>query len=342
MQQPDAQQIAALLPNAAPFTLDTLPGDASNRRYFRVHQGDASFILMQLAAAEGFKKSEEAVTGEVPVEELPFLNMQRYLTRAPIPVPAIVGQDMDAGLILLEDFGDRSLMAAIEGRPEEDVTALYWEAVDHLAMMQRATPLDDGCVASHRTYTEELLIWEFHHYVEYGIEARYRTLVPPDQKQVLDDYFGRIAREIASLPQVLVHRDYHSRNIMVRPSGHLGIIDFQDALMGPATYDLASLIWDPYVTLPEGVAEDLTARYWVQAPVKLDKNFPRALNLTAFQRLLKAAGRFVYIDRVKGNPKFLADVPTCLARARWLLSRHDDLAPLARTLAELDAEMGSA
>ncbi|MDH5527638.1 MAG: phosphotransferase [Nitrospirota bacterium] len=331
--------VAALLPGSGPFHLDPLAGDASNRRYYRVTQGDAPFILMQLADAEGFKKSEEAVTGEVPVEELPFLNMQRYLAKAGLPVPEVIGQDMEHGLILLEDFGDRSLMAAIEGRPEEDIMALYWEAIDHLAAMQRDTKLDDGCVATHRVYGEELLLWEFQHYVEYGIEARYRQPVDAARRKVLDEYFGRIAAEIAAQPQVLVHRDYHSRNLMVKPDGHLGIIDFQDALLGPATYDLASLLWDPYVTLPEEVPSDLTARYWAQAPAKLDMSFPRALNLTAFQRLLKAAGRFVYIDRVKGNPAFLKDVPTCLARARWILSRYDDLKPLAKALAALDPEM---
>jgi len=110
--------------------------------------------------------------------------------------------------------------------------------------------------------------------------------------------------------------------------------------MGPATYDLASLIWDPYVTLPAGLAEDLIARYRVQAPVALGPDFPRALARTAFQRLLKAAGRFVYIDRVKGNPAFLSDVPACLSRARAILTADAALAPLQAVLAGLEPALG--
>lgn len=328
--------VAKLLPNTAPLKLDALAGDAGNRRYYRVHQRGVSYILMQMADAEGFKQSEEAVTGSVPVDELPFLNMQRYLAQGGAPVPKIVGQNLDEGLILLEDLGDTSLMAAISGKSEEEITALYWEAVDHLAALQKDTLLDDGCVALHRRYTSELFMWEFDHYVEYGIEALYNVKISAAERKVLTEQFKRITDEICAQPTVLVHRDYHSRNLMVKADGRLAMIDFQDALMGPATYDLASLLWDPYVTLPEEVPSDLTARYWAQAPVSLGMDFPRALSLTAFQRLLKAAGRFVYIDRVKGNPAFLDDVPTCIARARWLLYAYDDLSPLAEVLSRYE------
>lgn len=328
--------VAKLLPDPAPLTLNALAGDASNRRYFRVHQQGASYILMQLADAEGFKQSEEAVTGSVSVDELPFLNMQRYLARGGTPVPQVVGQNLDEGLILLEDLGDTSLMAAISGKPEEEITALYWEAVDRLAALQKDTLLDDGCVALHRNYTHDLFMWEFDHYVEYGIEALYDVAVSASERKTLTGQFTRIADEICAQPTVLVHRDYHSRNLMVKADGHLAMIDFQDALMGPATYDLASLLWDPYVTLPEELPADLTARYWAQAPAALGMDFPRALALTAFQRLLKAAGRFVYIDRVKDNPAFLGDVPTCIARARWLLYAYDDLSPLAEVLSRYE------
>ncbi|MFQ5508295.1 MAG: aminoglycoside phosphotransferase family protein [Leptospirillia bacterium] len=338
------QGVRGLLRSADPFDITPLAGDASNRSYHRVTQGNTSYILMRLSDPEGFKKSEEAVTGDVPVNELPFLNMQRYLARAGWPVPEVIASSLDEGLILLEDLGDVSLMAAIDGAAEEEVMARYWEAVDLLVSMQQDTLTDKDCVAFHRTYTEELLAWEFEHFVEYGIEARLGA-IPAATRKALSGHFNNIAKQIAAQPTVLVHRDYHSRNIMVRQSGpeagHLAVIDFQDALMGPATYDLASLIWDPYVTLPEGVAEDITARYWAQAPVKLGVDFPRVLNLTALQRLLKAAGRFVYIDKVKGNPAFLADVPTCLARARWLLGGMDELAPLLDILAELDEAFAS-
>jgi aminoglycoside/choline kinase family phosphotransferase len=337
---PDA--VAALVPGGTAAPPEPLAGDASNRRYFRVRAGDTSYVLMQMADPEGFKASEEAVTGAVPVDEPPFLNLQRYLKAGGCPVPEVVGVDLERGLVLLEDLGDLSLMAWLADAGEEAAFARYGEAVDRLVALQRDTPLDDGCVARHRTYTAELLEWEFDHFVEYGLEARLGNPLAPEARGLLAGHFASISAEIAAQAVTLVHRDYHSRNLMVRPDGSLGVIDFQDALMGPATYDLASLIWDPYVTLPEGLAEDLIARYRVQAPVPLGPDFPRALARTALQRLLKAAGRFVYIDRVKGNPAFLADVPRCLERAGAVLTADPELADLRALLGSLEPALGEA
>jgi aminoglycoside/choline kinase family phosphotransferase len=332
---PLPDHVQPLLPAPGPPTLTPLAGDASNRRYFRVAQDGRTYVLMQMADPEGFKKSEEAVTGTVPLDEVPFLNLQRYLKAAGCPVPEVVGVDLPHGLILLEDLGDVSLMAAIDGADAGAVAALYGAAVDGLAGLQRA-PLDDGCVAAHRTFGPELLLWELDHFVEYGLEARRGAELPAAERQALGAAFGRLADRIAAAPTVLVHRDYHSRNLLVRPDGGLGMIDFQDALMGPVTYDLASLLWDPYVHLPDGLAERLTARYVDAAPVALPDDFPALLARTAFQRLLKAAGRFVYIDRVKGNPSFLKDVPACLERARAILAADPGLADLRDMLGRLE------
>jgi aminoglycoside/choline kinase family phosphotransferase len=331
-------RLSSLLPPGAAPELTPLAGDASNRRYFRVRQGEATWVLMQMTDPEAFKASEEAVTGTVPVDEPPFLNLQRYLKAGGAPVPEVVGTDLEAGLILLEDLGDQSLMAAIDGRPAAEVEALYNQALDALLALQRDTPLDAGCVAAHRRFSAELLAWEFDHFVEYGLEARRGAPLPAPAREALGERFGALAQQIAAAPQVLVHRDYHSRNLMVRPDGRLGLIDFQDALMGPASYDLASLLWDPYVTLPDGLAGRLADRYVREAPVALGPDFPALLARTALQRLLKAAGRFVYIDRVKGNPAFLADVPACLERAGAILAVDPGLADLAELLAAPLAE----
>jgi len=331
-----------LLGTADVPALVPLAGDASNRRYFRVTVGRHSYVLMQMADPEGFKASEEAVTGRVAIDEPPFLNLQRYLKAGGAPVPEVLGVDLERGLILLEDLGDVSLMAAIHGRPEGEVEALYGKAVDTLLKLQRDTPVDPGCVAAHRTFDAELLGWECDHFVEYGLEARRGAPLAAAPRKTLAEGFGRLARGIAALPAVLVHRDYHSRNLMVRPGGALGLIDFQDALLGPVTYDLASLLWDPYVTLPEGLSGRLTARYRADAPVALPPDFPALLARTALQRLLKAAGRFVYIDRVKGNPAFLPDVPACLARAGAILAADPELADLRAVLAELEPALGVA
>lgn len=335
MPDPLVAHVQSLLPAPGPPTLTPLAGDASNRRYFRVAQDDTTYVLMQMADPEGFKQSEEAVTGTVPIDEPPFLNLQRYLKAAGCPVPDVLGVDLAHGLILLEDLGDVSLMAAISGADDGTVATLYEAAVDGLARLQRAR-LDDGCVATHRTFGPELLAWEFDHFVAYGLEARRGNALPGAERDALMAAFGELAEQIAAAPTVLVHRDYHSRNLLVRPGGGLGLIDFQDALMGPVTYDLASLLWDPYVHLAEGLAARLTARYVEQAPVTLPDDFPQNLARTAFQRLLKAAGRFVYIDRVKGNPSFLKDVPACLERARAILAADPGLADLWDMLGRLE------
>jgi aminoglycoside/choline kinase family phosphotransferase len=336
---PAPDRVAALLPAGPACHLSPLAGDASNRRYFRVTRGRESYVLMQMADPEGFKASEEAVTGTLPLDEPPFLNLQRYLKAGGAPVPVVLASDLKAGLILLEDLGDVSLMTAIDGAPAARVEALYGRALDALLHLQRDTPLDLGCVAVHRTYTADLLRWECEHFVEYGLEVRRGAPLPAPARAALLSHFGLLASGIATAPRLLVHRDYHSRNLMVRADGRLGLIDFQDALLGPATYDLASLLWDPYVALPDGLAGRLAARYAAEAPVALPADFDRLLARTALQRLLKAAGRSVYIDRVKGNPAFLRDVPACLARARAILQADGDLAELHALLGEFEAAL---
>lgn len=345
--QPDLATLAPLLPTSATpgdLQLLPLPGDAGNRRYFRVCCKDTRYILMQMADAEGFKASEEATSGNreaaLGENDNPFLNMQRHLLAIGLPVPQVIGTNLDAGLILLEDLGDTSLMAAVNASPDR-AEHLYTTAIDHLVTLQSAT-LGDDCIATHRDYGAELFMWEFDHYVEYGIEALHGQTIPQTSRTELKRLFGGIATGLGGLKKLPVHRDYHSRNIMVKDDGTLGLIDFQDALMGPATYDLASLLWDPYATLPSGLGDRLIRHYVdraAAASIPTGMDFGRLLALTALQRLLKAAGRFVYIDRVKGNPNFLADIPACLSRARAILSADRGLIPLQTVLAGLEPRL---
>jgi aminoglycoside/choline kinase family phosphotransferase len=157
-----------------------------------------------------------------------------------------------------------------------------------------------------------------------------------------DDYlpirgeFERIAELLAGQPRVFVHRDYHSRNLMV-DGQRLGVIDFQDALMGPATYDLASLLRDAYIELDEALIDRLINRYLDRLTTYREvwgnrETFRRLFDLTSIQRNLKAAGRFVYIDRVKGNPKFLADIPRVLNYVKANLLKYPELATLRKHL----------
>ncbi|HEX2055635.1 MAG TPA: phosphotransferase, partial [Nitrospiraceae bacterium] len=185
--------------------------------------------------------------------------------------------------------------------------------------------------------------WEFEHFLEYGIGARLDKPMDPGDSSAVQAEFYKIAELLAGQPQVFVHRDYHSRNLMV--DGHrLGVIDFQDALMGPATYDLASLLRDAYIALDEAMIDRLIDHFLdglaaQGQPCRDRAEFRRLFDLTSLQRNLKAAGRFVYIDRVKRNPKFLADIPRVLGYVKRNLIKYPELAILRKHLTPYVAEL---
>lgn len=322
--------------------LQPLPGDASNRRYFRAVLAGGpphSLILMQLAEPEGFKQSEEAVSGAAHrIDELPFLNILPHLAKAGVPVPRLHVYDQAAGLLYLEDFGDLTLAEAVREADGPAVESRYKQAINVLVQMQvKATaPADPRCLAFHRSFDAPLLMWEFEHFVEYGIEARGGQPIPAGDAAAIRNECAKIADLLAGQPQVFTHRDFHSRNLMVEGL-RLGVIDFQDALLGPATYDLASLLRDAYIQLDEVLVDRLIEYYLDQLAehrqVWTNRDaFRRLFDLTSIQRNLKAAGRFVYIDRVKGNPKFLADIPRVLSYVKRNLQRYPELASLRRHL----------
>ena len=350
---PDASRIAKTVANQSPFhgefaCLTALAGDASNRRYFRLmlKGTPSSLILMQLADPEGFKKSEEAVSGaSSQITELPFTNVLTHLQRTGVTVPRLQYYDRESGLLYLEDFGDVTLAEACRNADRAKLDALYRGAIDQLVLLQvkGTTPAEPRCIAFHRRFDVPLLMWEFDHFLEYGITARLGKPMAPADEAAIRAEFQRIAELLAGQSQVFVHRDYHSRNLMVDGS-RIGIIDFQDALMGPATYDLASLLKDAYIELDEAVVDGLIDHFlngltahgqgWVDRTA-----FRRLFDLTSIQRNLKAAGRFVYIDQVKHNPKFLADIPRVLGYVKRNISKYPELSALGQRLAPYVAEL---
>jgi len=320
------------------YELTPLAGDASSRRYFRVRgipDSGCTFILMSYNAEAA---SEEGGSGRVP-SELPFVNLQRFLSGWGWPVPALYQFSPEAGLLLMEDFGDVTLEAWLAGRTEDEIFRIYARAIDLLVQLQieGTSCLTPDCWASGERFTEGLFRWELEHFYEYGVVARYGAAEPGDEA-IIHACFDEIARRLATLPQVLVHRDYHSRNLMVDGS-RLGVIDFQDALLGPRHYDLASLLKDSYVSLSERLIDPLIEHYleaWAAAGGQTRDDDPaifrETFDLVSIQRNLKAAGRFDYIDLVKKNPKFLASIPHTLENVRCNLARHPWLAPLQEAL----------
>src|SRR5713226_3005633 len=314
---PDFSLIAATVKTKLPFRVELaklapLAGDASNRRYFRLELAGGpphSLIVMQLASPDAFKQSEEAVSGAAPaVTELPFVNILLHLAEA---------------------CGNAT---------SPDTPDLYRRAVDALVRLHlRATfPADPTCLAFGRAFDVPLLMWEFDHFIEYGIEKRAGTVLPEAERDAIRTEMRKIAELMADQPRVFTHRDYHSRNLMVQDE-RLRVLDFQDALMGPASYDLASLLRDSYLSLDEELIDELVVRYLegrAKAGAPLDRMpFLRLFDLTSIQRNLKAAGRFVYILLEKDNDRYLQYIPRTLGYVKRNFERYRDLRPLRKALA---------
>ena len=334
-----ATQAVAQMEKAQPYDLlvHRMGGDASDRRYYRVTYGafgvQKTAVMMELADTGPFIKSEEVTLYHDESGELPFLNIHRFLTGLGTPVPKVLFQDRGLGVLLLEDLGDTLLVEIAKGNDRDQIKALYHRAIDQLVYLQilGTKRLHEECLACQQIYTAELFMWEFHHFVEYGIEARFGPL-PEKEKKDLDRFFKPLTEHLALLPNVFVHRDYHSRNLMVAGK-RLVIIDFQDALLGPQTYDLASLLRDSYVDLGWKLADDLVEYYlhsWRErGGWSLDKRvFLADLWATALQRNLKAAGRFVFIERVKQKPGYEDLIPLTLSYLPGYAERVPALAPL--------------
>ena len=313
---------------------ERLPGGAGNRTYWRV--GDAkgvSAIVMELPPEPG--KSEEVSKDGAP-QELPFLNVHRYLERLGVRVPRIYLDAHRRGFVVLEDLTDRTLEMALRDGNRHD---LYAHAIDQLARLRAHAERepDTRCVAFGRAFDFDLYQWEFEHFIEYGLLARGGK--PSDAElRELRQTFSRISRDLAAAPRSFTHRDYQSRNIMILPSGEQVVIDFQDALLGPRQYDLVALLRDSYVELPRELIDEMLRRYLQKfaregGPRLDEQEFVSFFDLLTVQRKLKDAGRFVFIDQVKKNPLFLVHIPSSLRYVKDALARQPQLANVREILA---------
>lgn len=341
---PPALEIAG----AQRATFFTMGGDASNRRYHRVRLEDplvgrpSSVVVMELPREA--TRSEEGPPGEA-VRELPFLNIQRYLEAGKLPVPAVHRYLASQGLVYLEDLGDVTLEQVVLQGDRATRLRYYRAAIDLLCQLQRyavAHP-DPSCVAFGRAFDESLLRWELDHFREYELEIDARAQLGDEEKATLSIELDRIARALAAEPRIFVHRDFQSRNIMVQQPGDqpkLRLIDFQDALLGTRAYDLVALLRDSYVALEPELVSELIAFYLEKALEPANRpGFRRLFDLQTVQRKLKDAGRFVYIQRVKGNPSFVRHIPASLGYVREALERLPELDALREILARYLPEL---
>jgi aminoglycoside/choline kinase family phosphotransferase len=322
----------------APVT--RLKQDASNRSYYRVGVPPSSWVLMVMPP-DVSRKSEEVQKG-APPSELPFLNVRRYLERIGVRVPRVLRYDEPAGMMVLEDLGDLTFENALRIHSPE---ALYPRAIDLLAHLrfEAEQHLDPGCIAFNRAFDEDLYEWELHHFREYGLEIWSGRKPTGGERERLNRIFKRISAELAAAPRGFTHRDYQSRNLMVKHD-EIVVIDFQDALQGPRQYDLVALLRDSYVELDASLVDRMLDRY-LEAFARLGGEridpgaFKAFFDLLTVQRKLKDAGRFEFINRVKGNPDFLVSIPASLRYVKQALERLPELSDLREIVAEYVPEL---
>jgi aminoglycoside/choline kinase family phosphotransferase len=300
-----------------------LTGDASDRRYFRILTPKAASIVLALHA------------GPFHFDSLPFVNVARLLAQMPVPIPAVLGHAEDLGVLALEDLGDVTLQAHLGAATPAEHAALYRQSVALVATLQRrgAELSSDEYLPYGIAFDVEKLSWEMEFFIKHFLEAYRGVVLSPAAFGALRDEFAVLVEALASEPRVLCHRDYHSRNLMLH-DGQLYIIDFQDARMGPDTYDLVSLLRDSYVDLPDATVEELIAYFLaLKGETAQADAFHRRFSLMALQRNLKALGTFGFQTTARRNPVYIQYIPRTLRYVRNTLEALPQFGRLGELLA---------
>jgi aminoglycoside/choline kinase family phosphotransferase len=300
-----------------------LTGDASDRRYFRVLAPNRESSVLAVYSTP------------FEYEALPFVNVAELFALVPVPIPAIIGNAGDLGVLALEDLGDVTLQAHVGAAPAKTHAAFYRQAAWFIeALQRRGRELADPKYLPYGiAFDVEKLTWELDFFIKHFLEAYRGVQFGTAERDALRRECASIVEELANEPRVLCHRDYHSRNLMLH-SGRLCMIDFQDARMGPDTYDLASLLRDSYVDIPSAVVEDLIAYFLaLQGRQGDEATFRSRFDLMALQRNLKALGTFGYQTTARRNPVYIQYMARTLGYARENLHKYPRFSGLAGILA---------
>ena len=298
--------------------------DASFRRYFRVTLPDGETRIVMDAPPE----HEDCH---------PFLKVAALLRETGVHVPEVYAEDLERGFLLLSDLGQTTYLQVLDA---DSAPRLYRDANRALVDIQRASL--PGLLPE---YDRALLARELALFPEWYITRHLGVTLDAQQHTVLHDVFDKILANNLAQPQVFVHRDYHSRNLMVSGDAHPdnpAIIDFQDAVFGPITYDLVSLYRDAYIDWPEAQELDFVIRYWDMArtaglPVHADfDTFYRDYEWMGAQRQLKVLGIFARLCHRDGKDGYLQDMPRVMTYLRRTCERYHELKPLARLLDRLE------
>ncbi|MEY8879172.1 MAG: aminoglycoside phosphotransferase family protein [Leptothrix sp. (in: b-proteobacteria)] len=324
-----------------PDSLRPASADASFRRYFRV---DATSAAPAAPAAQASLIVMDAPPSQE--DSQPFVDLARALAAGGLNVPEVLAWDAAHGFMLLTDLGERTYLDALHALDftspagQRRADGLYRDALGALLRLQ-ALPVP----ANLPTYDAAMVQRELALFPEWYIGVHRGITLSAAQQQVLDDAFAVITRVFGEQPQVLVHRDFHSRNLMPGVPGHAdgapGVLDFQGAVLGPIGYDLASLLRDAYFDWDEAQQLDWAVRYWDQArrtavPVPADfGDFWRDVDWAALQRHLKVLGIFARLSHRDGKHAYLDHLPRVWQQAHTVAARYSVLRPLSRLLEQV-------
>ena len=316
-----------------PATLRPASADASFRRYLRIDtaQGASCIVMDAPPDKENCR---------------PFVQVQALLQQAGLHVPQILAWDEANGFMLLSDLGQQTVIEKLDPAAPQDAYAWYQQATDTLLQWQLASR--PGVLPA---YDEALLRRELALFPDWYIAQHRGMALDAAQQAVLDHAFNRIVAHNLEAPSVFVHRDFMMRNLMVpqQPGGPLGVLDFQDAVYGPITYDIASLLRDAFISWDENFVIDITVRYWEKArkaglvgassPTGWGADFGefyRSVEWMGLQRHLKVAGIFARLTLRDGKPKYLQDAPRFLHYIRTTADRYRELGPLCKLIDQIE------
>lgn len=308
-------------PRLALASVRPASADASFRRYFRVDtERGGSLIVMDAPP---------------PQEDVkPFIHVANLFAATGVSVPRILAQDVEQGFLLLTDLGAVTYLNQLN---LDTAHKLYMDAIDALVLLQTKSNPE-----ALPPYDRALLQCELNLFPEWYIGRHLKATLTDEQTASLNKVFDVLVANNLAQPQVYVHRDYHSRNLMVLPVGNPGILDFQDAVFGPITYDLVSLLREAYIQWDEDMVLDWMIRYWERAkkvglPVNPDIDaFYRDFEFMGLQRHLKVLGIFARLAHRDGKDAYLRDIPLVMEYTLKTARRYHELAPLLRLLEKLE------
>lgn len=303
-----------------------LAGDASNRRYFRVIQGEKTHVLMKW---EAFMDDSN----------YPFLSVLNHFHRNGVHVPKVYAKAPELGLILLEDLGDLTLERKFwESQDQNFVVPFYKMAIDELVHIHYAATKDTSspCTAFATEFDTKKFIWELNYARTHLLEGILKQIFSAAEEQVLKESFHFISSTLDKEPKFISHRDYHSRNLMIKLD-KMKVIDFQDARLGPIQYDLVSLFKDSYVNLSEDITDILFNYYFdrrrdfVKQPISND-HFYSIYELQSVQRCFKACGSFASFFNSREDTRYLKYITSTLNRVNKSLNIFPELSEFQRIL----------